>query len=309
MKMKKACQATSLTERAIRLYIAKGLLAPGQTEGLLDFSHDDIQRLKDIAVLRRFDFTIEQIADMIKNPAMIPVLLRSCAEAAAEEREHARDVCDTLKRLEGQAFDDVSVLVAQIKAQHVHLSEPNFGHLDELSDAEREQGKKEAVIAISRHEEARKGLRRLLMLCGMVLAIFVGAAVYLSQERMTGFVALPPVTVAALHADKTMTVEWQDEELMDTVGSDKIRVSYHVFGTPVQVGETIENGCQLAVALTNGDLLRLGINPLHKMETHNAVVNNAYKTWALQAMCADGDAEAAVLYIREISNLRPLFQE
>ena len=53
MKMKKACEATFLTERAIRLYISKGLITPRQVNGQIDFSPEDIILLQDIALFRQ----------------------------------------------------------------------------------------------------------------------------------------------------------------------------------------------------------------------------------------------------------------
>lgn len=49
MKIKQVCEATGLTDRAVRYYIEEGLIAPRYTENYLgrkafDFSEDDAQR-------------------------------------------------------------------------------------------------------------------------------------------------------------------------------------------------------------------------------------------------------------------------
>lgn len=72
MKIKPVCELTGLSDRTIRYYIEQSLISPAYTENYLgrksyDFSQKDIKELNDIAVLRKFDFTIEEIRDIINN--------------------------------------------------------------------------------------------------------------------------------------------------------------------------------------------------------------------------------------------------
>lgn len=76
MKMKAVCEATGLTDRTIRYYIDEELISPAYTENYLgrktfDFSEGDIQQLKDIAVLRKFGFSIAEIRKMMLQPECI----------------------------------------------------------------------------------------------------------------------------------------------------------------------------------------------------------------------------------------------
>ena len=53
MKIKEVCEKTSLTERAVRLYIENGLIAPSVSESYsgrrnVDFSPEDVEKLKPI---------------------------------------------------------------------------------------------------------------------------------------------------------------------------------------------------------------------------------------------------------------------
>ena len=66
MKIKEVISATGLTDRAIRLYIDEGLLSPGISENYngrksIEFSTSDVEKLKNISLLRRADFSISQI--------------------------------------------------------------------------------------------------------------------------------------------------------------------------------------------------------------------------------------------------------
>ena len=70
MKIKTVCDITGLTDRTIRYYIEEQLISPTYTENYLgrksfDFSQDNVDTLKNISVLRNFDFTIDEIRRII----------------------------------------------------------------------------------------------------------------------------------------------------------------------------------------------------------------------------------------------------
>ena len=72
MKIKAVCAQTGLTDRTIRYYIEQGLIAPAYEENYTgrrtyDFLERDIKQLQDIAVLRKFDFTIEEIRSILND--------------------------------------------------------------------------------------------------------------------------------------------------------------------------------------------------------------------------------------------------
>lgn len=73
MKIKEVCEKTDLTERAVRLYIENGLVAPSINESYsgrrnVEFSAEDVKRLKSISVLRKAGFSIAQIKLMQQEP-------------------------------------------------------------------------------------------------------------------------------------------------------------------------------------------------------------------------------------------------
>lgn len=72
MKIKTVCDVTGLTDRTIRYYIEEQLISPAYTENYLgrksfDFSQEDIDTLKNISVLRKFDFAITEIRRIIED--------------------------------------------------------------------------------------------------------------------------------------------------------------------------------------------------------------------------------------------------
>ncbi len=72
MKIKAVSEITGLSDRTIRYYFEQRLISPQYSENYLgrksfDFSQSDIDLLNDIAILRRFDFTIDEIREIIND--------------------------------------------------------------------------------------------------------------------------------------------------------------------------------------------------------------------------------------------------
>ncbi len=81
MKIKEVSKKTDLTERAIRLYIENGLIAPSVNESYsgrrnVDFSEEDVKTLKNISVLRKAEFSIGEIKLMQSQPEKSKEVLR-----------------------------------------------------------------------------------------------------------------------------------------------------------------------------------------------------------------------------------------
>lgn len=79
MKISDVCERTGLTDRTIRFYIEKGLFKKEATQNngrnCRDYAETDIGLLKDIAVLRNFEFSIQDILDMQQNSETIERLV------------------------------------------------------------------------------------------------------------------------------------------------------------------------------------------------------------------------------------------
>ena len=119
MKIKVVCERTGLTDRTIRYYIEEELLSPSFKESYIgrksfDFTEDDIAKLNDIAVLRSFDFSIEEIRQILKDPSSSPAIIQAVKERVSGElttnqkkesllsslhEQTAYTVCDLAKQL------------------------------------------------------------------------------------------------------------------------------------------------------------------------------------------------------------------
>lgn len=72
MKMKAVSEITGLSDRTVRYYIEQDLIHPSYMENYFgrknfDFSESDVETLKNISVLRKFDFTIDEIRKIIQD--------------------------------------------------------------------------------------------------------------------------------------------------------------------------------------------------------------------------------------------------
>lgn len=90
MKIKEVSEKTELTERAIRLYIENGLVAPNVNESYsgrrnIEFSEEDVGRLKSISVLRKSGFSIAQIKLMQQEPEKSKEVLREFLDKTTGE--------------------------------------------------------------------------------------------------------------------------------------------------------------------------------------------------------------------------------
>lgn len=302
MKMKETCRATGLTERAIRLYLARRLITPGQRNGMLDFSAGDIRALKDIAVLRQHDFPLEQIAAMLSDASAIPDALRQRLDSSASAAAHEQAVHDALLRLSEARFDSVSALVAKLMEQTA-APELRFGQFDEA----RQPDAGTVQQALSRLDKRARRTKLLLAVFGTLAALIIAVAVFLSQTRVAGFLPLAPVTVLEQHPDDTITLSIGNPWAVDVLGTDVITVPCAAYGREDAEGDVVEQAVQLAVRLTNFDLLRLGISPLKSFRTRSDEVNAAWKRTILRAIFARPGIGDVQVWIREVSSLPPLF--
>ncbi len=101
MKIKAVCEVTKLTDRTIRFYIEEKLIFPKYTENYMgrrtfDFTEDDIKTIQNIAVLRKYGFSIIEIREMINNPNSIP---RITKDLETRKQENVNEETELLEKL------------------------------------------------------------------------------------------------------------------------------------------------------------------------------------------------------------------
>ncbi len=103
------CELTNLTDRTIRYYIEEGLISPNYTENYIgrrtfDFSEDNVNFLKDVAVLRKYGFAVGEIKTMVENPASIPPIIENLKSRKQKLLEEEKLLLEKINNL---TVDDV----------------------------------------------------------------------------------------------------------------------------------------------------------------------------------------------------------
>lgn len=112
MKMKDVIEKTQLTDRAIRLYIENGLVSPSCSENYagrknIEFSDDDVNKLNNIATLRKAGFSISEIKLMGSGQVSCRETLEEFIEKTSERIESDKAVVEKLEAV--ILTDDISI--------------------------------------------------------------------------------------------------------------------------------------------------------------------------------------------------------
>ena len=130
MKIKEVCQHTGLSDRAIRYYIEEGLLFPSYTENYLGrktytFLEKDIKELNDIAILRKFDFTIDEIRRIINDIESSKEILRDVKNRTEKVALNCREKLSALSQINEREPYSVAELAEKLSKPSLDLPEHN----------------------------------------------------------------------------------------------------------------------------------------------------------------------------------------
>lgn len=121
MKIKEVCARTGLSDRAVRFYMEEKLITPSYTENYLgrrafEFSEEDVQQLRDIAVLRKFGFSIEEIRKMKEDPDCSGEILKDLRDRKQKTVEEEQAALAVLNRLEEAKSYSIAELAYALSA-------------------------------------------------------------------------------------------------------------------------------------------------------------------------------------------------
>lgn len=112
MKIKEVIEKTGLTDRAVRLYIDEGLAAPSIEESYsgrksIEFSESDVERLNNVALLRKAGFSISDIKSMVDDNSTAKNVVENFIEQTESNIAHETEIVEKLK---GISFaEDVTI--------------------------------------------------------------------------------------------------------------------------------------------------------------------------------------------------------
>lgn len=198
MKIKTVCEQTGLTDRAIRFYIEEGLLEPAYSENYLgrkslEFRDEDVKRLSDIAVLRKFGFSVAQIKAITHSPEESRFVMESMRQQKQDIIDGEQETLTVLNRLGDRQSYTLPELAAALKEEAARQPMP------------REAAPKTGKFAMY--------LQALLMFfgCGLLGVIIIGGLCILTDMWMA--------------YESTIGFEWSAEWFIGMIG----RVSREVF--------------------------------------------------------------------------------
>ena len=128
MKIKSVCELTGLTDRTIRYYIEEKLISPLYTENYLgrktyNFSEKDIEDLNDIAILRKFDFTLEEIKLIINDAETSKEILSNVKDRTAQTVLDSQNKLSMLSQINTEKAYTVAELAEELSKASLNLPE------------------------------------------------------------------------------------------------------------------------------------------------------------------------------------------
>lgn len=188
MRISEACQATRLTERAIRLYIKEGLIAPRQRNGVLNLMQPELETLEQIAWLRKADFSIDQIRRMLHDSQAVLAVVdekRAQIRARAEADEKLLDVLDGISQ---STQSPIATIVERMKAVRCMDDQPDFSRFDEIDANEKARLREKAWRQVAAAQKRKRWLPWLIALgiaAAVALMLLFSASV---EKRMETYV-------------------------------------------------------------------------------------------------------------------------
>ena len=125
MKIKAVCDLTGLTARTVRVYIDEQLIAPKFTENYIgrrsfEFSQSDIAALQNIATLRKYGFSIDEIRNILLDSQTSIAIIENVKQRTQIQADEYRKRLKALARVEAQkaySVEELSEILLQGEAE------------------------------------------------------------------------------------------------------------------------------------------------------------------------------------------------
>lgn len=142
MTIKEAAAKTGLTEKTIRYYEAQGFIHPATEEkngrNFRAYSEENVQELKNIAVLRKMRFTIEEIRKLQQENADAAEIITAYQRRIEQEMKEISEIYELTSRMNAGELHSIAEIAAKTAASLKKASlpqadlAPDFGRIDEM---------------------------------------------------------------------------------------------------------------------------------------------------------------------------------
>ena len=125
MKIKAVCELTGLAARTVRVYIDEQLIAPKFTENYLgrrsfEFSQSDIAALQNIATLRKYGFSIDEIRNILLDSQTSIAIIENVKQRTKIQADEYHERLKALSRVESlkaYSVEELSEILLQGEAE------------------------------------------------------------------------------------------------------------------------------------------------------------------------------------------------
>lgn len=151
MKIKEVIAKTGLTDRAIRLYIENDLVKPECDENYngrksIDFSERDVEQLKNIALLRKADFSIQEIKDLQIGGEVAQNTIKEYINRTNEKIQFSSEIIEKIGTLADEENITIEIICEKLSSNLENEKVPVEDM--ELSWEEVEEKRKFIIISV-----------------------------------------------------------------------------------------------------------------------------------------------------------------
>ena len=150
MKIKEVITKTGLTDRAIRLYIEKDLVKPEYDENYngrksINFSENEVEQLKNIALLRKADFSIQEIKALQEGGETAQKTIREYINRLNEKVQCSSEIIEKISTLVNEENITIEVICEKLSSNLAKEKIP----AEDMELSPKEQKEKTAFTIIS----------------------------------------------------------------------------------------------------------------------------------------------------------------
>lgn len=171
MKIKEVINKTELTDKAIRLYIDNGLVTPSIDESYsgrksIEFSDVDVERLNNIALLRKAGFSIADIKEITESDEKAQAVVKKFIEETENNIQHESDIIEKLRNIPAENGISMETIC------------------ESLSKAVEEKQVPKEDLSISFWNKIEKNIYKFIGIFGLIITaiIYILTAVYWCTE-------------------------------------------------------------------------------------------------------------------------------
>ena len=165
MKIKEVITKTGLTDRAIRLYIENELVKPEYDENYngrksIEFSENDVEQLKNIALLRKADFSIQEIKALQMGGEAAQNTIKEYINRTNEKIQVNTEILEKIGALADEENITIEIICEKLSSNLENKKVP----AEDMELSPKEQKEKNVFTMISVIGMALSGLVVLLVL-------------------------------------------------------------------------------------------------------------------------------------------------